>query len=50
MLKVIFLNLLEEKKNFIIEILIKYFVIKFYYFVDILDVVKECRVVKGSMY
>ncbi|ADQ41761.1 regulatory protein TetR [Caldicellulosiruptor acetigenus I77R1B] len=48
--KATFLNLPEEKKNLITEILIKHFATKPYHLVDISDVAKECRVAKGSMY
>ncbi|ADL42280.1 transcriptional regulator, TetR family [Caldicellulosiruptor obsidiansis OB47] len=45
-----FLNLPEEKRNFITDTLIKYFSQKPYHEVDISDIAKECNVAKGSMY
>lgn len=48
--KATFLNLPEEKKNLITEILIKHFATKPYHLVDISDVAKECKIAKGSMY
>jgi len=45
-----FLNLPEEKRNFITDTLIKHFSQKPYHEVDISDIAKECNVAKGSMY